>query len=129
MCSCAGVPVTCIICIAAWSLNTHQTWSQSAKPFLSFSSVANFDTLYVARATWLPKWMGVGSIQGRSDAATHQRRPFVNRTHGCRNISSSKASWDRVAHTQFCPLITKELRSVPRAPLVITHPIPLASYC
>ena len=40
--------------------------------------------------------MGVGSIHGRRDVATHQRRPFVNRTRGCKDISSSKASRGRV---------------------------------
>ena len=51
-------------------------------------------TLHVPQ--WLPRWMGVGSIHGRRDVATHQRRPFVNRTRGCRDISSSKASRSRV---------------------------------
>ena len=26
---------------------------------------------------WLPRWMGVGSIHGKRDVATHQRRSFV----------------------------------------------------
>ena len=39
------------ICIATWSLNTHQIWSQSAQSFQSYNLTANFDTLYAARAT------------------------------------------------------------------------------
>ena len=44
-------PRTCVICVAPWSLNTHQIWSQSAEPFLSYSLAANFDTHHSARAT------------------------------------------------------------------------------
>ena len=39
---------------------------------------------------WLPRWMGVGSIHGRRDVVTHQRRPFVYQARGCRDISRQK---------------------------------------
>ena len=59
---------------------------------------------------WLPRWICVGSIHGRRDVATHQRRLFVNRTRGCRDISSSKVSRGRVvssraAHIQLFSVI------------------------
>ena len=88
-----------LTCIASWSLNTHQIWSQSAFSFLIYSLMAKFYTPSLCTChvpQWLPRWMGVGSIHGRRDVATHQRRPFVNQTRGCRDISSSKASWGRV---------------------------------
>ena len=44
-------PVTCLICIAAWSIKTRQIWSQSAEPFLSYSLAVKFDTPHAARAT------------------------------------------------------------------------------
>ena len=123
--------MTCALCIATWSLNTHQIWSQSAKPFLSYSVAANFYipslcTCHVRQC--LPRWIGVGSMRSIRGVATHQRRPFVDRTRGCRGCVDpwlSKASRVRVVscragHTQICSLFTKEPRSALRAPLIIT---------
>ena len=72
--------------------------------------------------------MCVGSIHGRrDDVATHQRRPLVNRTRRCRDISSSKASGGRVVSCRRVPgrsyldLSTKpqRTRSALRTTLVI----------
>ena len=74
------------------------------------------------------RWMVVGSIHGRRDVATHQRRPFVNQTpelllQGYKLVKSVTGSGCvvpcRAAHAQICPLFTKELRSAPRAPVII----------
>ena len=70
-------PMTCVICIVAWSLNTHQILSPSAHPFLSYGLAANFNTpslctCHVPR--WLPRWMGVSSIHDRKNVATHERK-------------------------------------------------------
>ena len=56
-------------------------------------------------------------IHGRRNVASHQRRPHVKRTCGCRDISSSKASRGRVgwcwaAHTQIFLLNHRELASL-----------------
>ena len=101
--------MTCVICIAAWSLNTHQIWSLSAYPFLSYSLAANFYTPSLCTChvpQWLPRWMGVGSIHGRRDVATHQRRSFVNRTRGCRDISSPKVPWRIGCHGVSCRAVS-----------------------
>ena len=45
--------MTYLICIAAWSLNIYQIWTQSAELFLRYSLATNFDTLRAARATYL----------------------------------------------------------------------------
>ena len=45
-------PMTWLVCIAAWSLNTYQIWSQSIQLFLSYSLATIFDTLHAARATY-----------------------------------------------------------------------------
>ena len=45
-------PTNCVICTAAWSLDTHQIWSLCAEPFLIYSLAANFDTLHSARANY-----------------------------------------------------------------------------
>ena len=51
VCTCwCTPPMTCITCIAAWSLNTYHIWSLSAEPFLSYSLAANFDTLHAVRS-------------------------------------------------------------------------------
>ena len=50
MCRCTP-PITCALCTATWSLNTHQIWSQSVEHFLSYSPAGNFDTHYTTRAT------------------------------------------------------------------------------
>ena len=44
-------PMTCVIHIATWCLNTHQIWSQLAEPFLSYSLAAKFDTIHAVRGT------------------------------------------------------------------------------
>ena len=65
------------------STHTHEILSVSAYPFLCQSLVANFYTPSLCTChvlQWLPRWMGVGSIHGRGDVATHRRRPFVIRT-------------------------------------------------
>ena len=127
-CRCT-LPMTCVICIAAWSLNTQQIWSQSAYPFLSYSLAANFYTPSLCTChvpQWLPIWMGVGSIHCRRDVATHQGRPFINRTCGRRDISSSRVSRGRVVSCPAVPgrsysdFFTKprRTRSALRAPLV-----------
>ena len=73
--------------------------------------------------------MGIGSIHGRRDVATHQRRPLVHGIRGCRDISSSKASRCRVGlcragpcrpYLDFLPSKPRRTRSSLRAPLVIT---------
>ena len=51
--------ITYVICIAAWSLNTHQIWSLSAKPFLSYSSAINFGNWRGYRVVYMqevPLW-------------------------------------------------------------------------
>ena len=112
MCRCTP-PMTCVLCIAASSLNTHQILSLSAYPFLSYSLAANFYTHLLPTCQvpqWLPRSMGVGSIHCRRDVATHQRRPFVDRTRSCRDISSSKASRGRIVSCRVRPLILRFVR-------------------
>ena len=100
-----------------WSLNIHQILSLSAYPFPSYSLAANFYSPSLCTChmpQWLPRWTGVGSIHGRRDAATHQRRPFVNQTRGCRDISPSKASRGRVVSCCVGPLILSFVRYLRR---------------
>ena len=53
---------------------------------------------------------------GRRDVATHQRRTFVNRARGCRDISSSKVSWGRVGSGRsYSVLSVIYERTLPRA--------------
>ena len=78
-------PMNCVICIVAWSLNTHQILSPSAHPFLSYSLAATFDTHPLCKCRvphWLPRWMDAGSIHRRRNVATHERKPFVKQTCG-----------------------------------------------
>ena len=93
-CRCTPVtpPMTCVICIAAWSLNTHQMLLPSAHLFPSYRLAANFDALSLCTChvpQWLPRWMGVGSIHDRKNVATRKRKPLVKRTRGCRDIGKS----------------------------------------
>ena len=106
-------PMAYVICIPTWSLSTHQILSLSAYPFLSYSLVANSYSPHFARATCYtgyPYGWVLVSFTVR-DAAIHQGRPFVNRTRSCRDISKSVTGSCRAAHTQICPLFTKELQS------------------
>ena len=61
--------------------------------------------MHVPRAT-VANQMGVGSIHGRRDVATHQRRSFVNRTRGCRDISSPKVPWRIGCHGVSCRAVS-----------------------
>ena len=75
----APPPMSCVICTVAWSLSTHRIRSQSAYPLLSYSLatssyIPSLCTCHVPQQ--LIRWMGVGSLHGRRDVATHQRGPF-----------------------------------------------------
>ena len=86
----------------------------------------------------LPRWIGVVPIHGRREVAAHQRISFVNRTCGCRNISSSKASLDRAVSCRVGPCRAthrffraahtnlRRTQSALRAPLVIMRILTLA---
>ena len=115
--------MTCVICIAAWSLNTHQIWSQSAEPFLSYSSAANFDTLHAARATchsgYPDGWVLIPfTAEGMQLPIKKDRlsiRPVVAEIYLVKSVTWGRAVSSWALHTQFCPLFTKELRSTTRA--------------
>ena len=133
-CRCTVTPsMTCVICIAALSLNTHQIWSLLAYPLLIYSLAAsNFYTPSLCTyhvPQWLSRWMGVGSFCSRRGVAAHQTRPFVNRTRGRRAMSSSKASRGRGVTCRAVPCRAvpcrsfsskpRGTRSALRAPLVM----------
>ena len=46
-----SISMICVICIATWSLTTHQISSHLAEPFPSSSFTTHFDTLHVACST------------------------------------------------------------------------------
>ena len=55
--------ITCVRCIATWSLNSHKIGSQLAEPFLSYRLVDNFETPYAARAICQADPLGMSSIR------------------------------------------------------------------
>ena len=109
-----------------WWVSSHiQIWGRSARPFPSYSSVKFRDIpppspLHAPRDTLTPRSVEVGSVHGRRNVATQERKPFVERTCGCWDISLWKAwlrSADRqAAHTDLSPLFPDK-RALPR-PLV-----------
>ena len=116
--------MACTICIATWSLNTHQIWPLSGEPFLIYSPAANFDTFtrHALHARVPPKWAKSGCKQLWLNSHTTLWRPRVNRTLSFFDIRFSETSplpaGKPSAHAQISPLFKKELRSVLRAPLV-----------
>ena len=120
-------PMTSVICIVAWSLNTHKILSLSACPFLSYSLAANFYTPSLCSChvpQWLPRRMGVGSIHGKKDVATHQRRLFQSNLwlQRYKLVKSVTASCRVGPGRSYLDFSTKprRIRSALRPPLVIS---------
>ena len=114
---CNTPPITCVICIAAWSLNTHRIWSLSAKPFLSYSLAANFDTPHAARATceghspnkpnrlletFTTLIYHSAKPACKSDSYSCRYKPFKSVAPPCR----------QAAYIQICPLFNPRLTGV-----------------
>ena len=83
----------------ARSKSTCEISTQSAQPLPRYSrrnicDIPSGSTRHVPQ--WALPWFGIGSMHGRRDGDTHQRRPLVNRAYGFRDISLSKA-WPRPA--------------------------------
>ena len=112
--------MTCVICIAAWSLIIYQIWLQSADPSLSYSSAANFDTLHAARDAVTAQMDGCWfhSRQkgcGYPSKSVCQLDPWLQRYKLVKSVTGSgRVGPCRVepgrSYTQFCALFTKELR-------------------
>ena len=128
-CTCICTPpMTCVIFIAAWSLNTHQISSVSAYPFLSYSLRPIFTPPHFANVTchsgcpsqmdgcWFhSRWKGCSYP---SKKTVYQSDPWLQR------LSSSKESRDRVVSGRAGPLILRfftkprRTRSALHTPLV-----------
>ena len=120
MCRCT-LPMACVTCIAAWSLITHQMWSLSAEPFLSYSLAAKFDTPHPARATCQGDPPNEPSpIVNNLNGPTSLWGPHVDLYFCTYKLFKSVATPGRSLILATCPLFEKELRFALRAPLVIT---------
>ena len=77
--------------------------------FKIFRNIPSLCTPHVLQ--WSPRWVDIGTIHGRRNVATHHRKPLVNRTRGCRDISSSKASPWRPAGRSYSDFSTISRRT------------------